>query len=269
MTLCKLNDAACVKVTLPAPTVRDTLCHANATFISAHTCNISRHKTLDILLASGIIVFTALWAAPPQRSDAQTIARRSQAPQPASARRTQPAATAGHRRAVCQRGFLRSPRLGSSQVRDAAPRAGRRPADQRSGRQVRIFPAVVLSGAIGFPGQWFVRPGTSQTWPQGGSQADCRGDGIYSADSTARSGSGKRGVGEPSQRAFRPRRSSANHRARAGPSSKKTPHPAMIRRLLLHEMNSRLIMSNSGKTLRPYARDTRTLQAWLCFSGTE
>ena len=223
------------------------------------------HKMLDKLLLFGISVFTLTLSLVAQRTNAQTTATRSKAPESASAGCTQPKAAAGHRRVVHRQRFLRRPRLGASQVRDVAARSTGRAIHQRGRPVVRAFPPVLLSGAIRLRGQWTHRSHTTETWPQGRSQADCGGDGIYRTNTSKRPVLRKRGPGESAQAAFRGRRPSAKHRARAGSPSKKTPHAEMSRKLLPSETGNWLFStSNCGKTLYPCARSMQTHQAWRC-----
>src|SRR6059036_2635453 len=73
---------------------------------------------------------------------------RCQAPVPARARLSEPAARSGKRPAVSRGGFLRPARPGPGQVRDAAPGAARGAAGQPGIGYVRFFSPGVLSGAI-------------------------------------------------------------------------------------------------------------------------
>jgi hypothetical protein len=271
MKSCKVNDAAHVKPTTPlamlAAIGNMALSALLVGIFVPKCCTSRRHKTLDKLYNVGVIIFTELLSRLLLYADAETTAPRSKAPESAPARLAQPASARRYRRAVCHQRFLRSPRSGSSQVRDAPPRAGRRPADYRSNRQVRLLPTVVLSGSGGFQGRRSCRPYTPKTGSETGQQAYGRGNRIHSADLATRPVVTQFGLGSSHPGAIRHRGSPSNDRARASPASKKTPNLRVSSGLQPNEAPNWLgTMSNSGSMPSPYILNRRTLPDRHCSS---
>jgi hypothetical protein len=271
MIMCKGNDAASVKPIAPLAVLallcRPVLIAQIISVMMPISCTANRRKVLDNLRTFGIIIFTILLSRQLLYADAETTAPRSKASESAPARLAQPASARRYRRAVCRQRFLRSPRSGSSQVRDAASRAGRRPSNYRSNREVRLLPPIVLSGPGGFQGQRPSGPYTAKAGPETGQQAYRRGDRVHSANLATGPVFTQLGLGNSHQGAIRPGRSPSDDRARASPASKKTPDLRVRTWLQPNEGPNWLgTMSNSGRMPCPCILNRRTLPDWHCSS---
>lgn len=132
----------------------------------------------------------------------------------------QPDPRSRDRRAVPDRGVLRSPRLGAGEVRDAAPRARRRRDGDGGGPGLRRVAADLLPGPAGVGYRGAAGLGGEAARAQGRPQVDGGGDGVRRGGAPE----GPRCHGRRAQPAragaVRPGRASAQHRARPRPPGK-------------------------------------------------
>src|SRR5579864_7304002 len=213
----KVNYASFVKINMP-PLVAGTASRRAAYRHLLPIKTLRRlNKTLDNALIGIIIIFTY---ASLSVGDA---GKRFQTRILAGTRNFKPPAPRSYRSAVCQGQLFRSQRSRPGQVRDAAPRAERGPLGDWHRDGFRLFPALVLSSAGSLRGGWARRPGSPQTRPQAGAQADRRGLGFHRPDTPERAVGADTGTGALDPTAFRDQSTSSKHRTRPAASSKKTP----------------------------------------------
>src|ERR1700737_3512766 len=164
----QVNYAATVKINMPMP----ALAYAQQNQQGKHNKSIKtqllRKKVLDNAFVWSIIIFTHAAA----RDRVTDAGERFQTRSLAGTRNFKPTAPRSDRPTVCHRPLLRSQRSRPSQVRDAAPRAERRPLGDRCRDGFRLFATLVLSSSVRLRGGWACRIGSAQTWPQAGPQAD-------------------------------------------------------------------------------------------------
>ena len=153
------------------------------------------------------------------------VSGQTRRPQDGSApttRKSQSPSRPRRRSALRQLRLLRPARRGAGQVRDGAAGAGGGAARQPQCHRVRVLASVVLSGP-GSPGAWRARrPGPQQAGAPAVAQARCRGDALPAAAAVRGRGRPLDGVGPSGSAAFWPHRPSAQRRARAGATGKKT-----------------------------------------------
>src|SRR5450432_1430980 len=204
----KVNYASFVKINMPAPTAGWTSLRAVKWHLKPTKTPCRLKKMLDNTFVWSIIVFTVAGA----NAWGPDAGKRFQTRSLAGTRNSKSAAPRSHRPAVCQGHLFRSQRSRPGQVRNASPRADRGPFGDWRRNGVRLLPALVLSSAVGLRGGWARRPGSPQTRPQAGAQADRRGPGLHRRDTPERSVGANGGSGALDPRAFRDQGTSTKHR---------------------------------------------------------
>lgn len=162
-----------------------------------------------------VIYFTHYAANPPtrSRSEGRCLTRRWGA---------QPACRPGHRCRICDTRVFRSPRPRPGQIRDDPPRRSRGPARRDHRRGVPLLAPVVLPGAARVSTAWRGRSVATEARASGRPQAHRRHHGLSPRRTSARAVRPAHGASSPCRRPIRDPRASAQCRAGARATGKKT-----------------------------------------------
>jgi hypothetical protein len=185
--------------------------------------SILRQKAIDNRAVVVIIIFTRFRRPKPEASESAASEKQTrQAKNLTATRNLQSPPARCNPSAISGQRVLRCPRLGPSEIRDAATGPCGQEVDFTNGQGVWFLAAVVLPSRIQFRAKWPVRIATGEAWPEKWPQTHSGSDEIRSraADRGLVAGfRSARGGGEPEVRLAN---TSPQHRAAAS-AEKKTP----------------------------------------------